>query len=229
MRSSPWIRGAPKESSHGPSVRPNLGPPWKPWDVHLASGHAIDIPKSQTSRYAPARRSDGAPRSLQATARCGSWVRAGRPGSLRLAALPSTQAISRRSKPPTRSCGLSFEEAQLFPADGAQRGDSAEVLRVLRLQGRWPRALHRAHLLRRSEQSAQRRAARKYRGARAGVLGARVCLSDFIEQPPVCATRPLALRGRVQDAHRRDCSDPISREHGICFALLLHAQTFFDR
>jgi len=51
MRSSPWIRGAPqrKFSRAIRAIRSRIHR--KPWDVHLASGHPIDIPKSQASRY----------------------------------------------------------------------------------------------------------------------------------------------------------------------------------
>jgi hypothetical protein len=131
MRSSPWIRGAPQRKFSRAIRATRSRTSLETLVVHLASGHAIDIPKSQTSHYganarpyraerspgfranlatsataksktvdqcdgstgagfdyAPARQSGGAARSLPATARCGSEVRFGRLGSLRLPALP---------------------------------------------------------------------------------------------------------------------------------------------
>lgn len=67
-------------------------------------------------RYAPARQSDGAARSHPATTRAGPGFASDDRGSLRLAALPSTQAIARHSKSPMNSHELSFGEAQ---PDGA--------------------------------------------------------------------------------------------------------------
>ena len=51
MRSSPWIRGAPQRKFSRAIRATKSRTSLEPWDVHLASGHVIDIPKSQTSRY----------------------------------------------------------------------------------------------------------------------------------------------------------------------------------
>jgi hypothetical protein len=64
---------------------------------------------------APAQQFDGAARSIRTAARCGFGVRRERAAALRLSASPYRQAIARRTKPPTNSRGLGFEEPQLPP------------------------------------------------------------------------------------------------------------------
>ncbi len=61
---------------------------------------------------APARRFDGAARSLPTPAQCGvrSSLRATR--NAPLVGIPLPQAILSRSNPPTNPCGLSFEKPQ---------------------------------------------------------------------------------------------------------------------
>ena len=104
---------APTQDRIGLNDHQAFTPTWPP-ARRQNPNQSINATEARASgfRYAPARQSDGAARSLPATARCGSGVRFRRPGSLRLAALPSTQAIARHSKSPMNSRELSSEEAQ---------------------------------------------------------------------------------------------------------------------